>query len=114
MKVSSYFKVNCRLINTVNKNYSHITELEELCRAFNSAQKDSYWAKEVGIEYDLLYKIAWETQWNHYHNDNPSPWGVQYILEKLKMSDNIEDIIPSVQLDKYPRVDLAKYGINIK
>ena len=111
MKVSDYFKVNCRLIDTVNKNYSHIVELEELCRAFDSAQSNSYWAVNVGIEYDLFHKIACETQYNHYHKDNPSPWGVQYIPEKLKHSDNIEDIIPLVQLDKYPKVDLAKYGI---
>lgn len=114
MKVSNYFKVNCRLIDTVNKNYSHISELEELHRAFDSIGEESYWVKYGKIEYDLLSKIAWETQNNHYHRDNPSPWGIQYILEKLKHSDNIEDIIPLVQLDKFPKVNLKKYGITIE
>ena len=113
MKISDYFKANCKLIDTVNRNYSHIVELEELCRAYGAVSEDSYWVQYGKIEYDLLYKIAWETLWNHYHRDNPSPWGIQYILEKLEESDNIEDIIPLVDLDKHPTVNLKKYGITL-
>ena len=109
MKLSSYFKTACKLIDTVNRNYSHISELEELQRAFGAVGKDSYWVKNGYIEYELLAKIAWETTWNHYHRENPSPWGVDYILEKLKTSDDAKDVLPRVDLNKYPNVDITKY-----
>lgn len=108
MKATDYFKRNCKLIDTVNKNYSHICELEELHRAFDAA--GGYWVSEVGIEYDLLSKIAWETKWNHYKSpEEKSPWDVKNILKKLETTDELSDILPREQLNKYPGVKISKY-----
>lgn len=112
MKATNYFKTCCKLIDTVNKNYSHIAELEELRRLFDAASDGTYWANDVGIEYDLLTKIVWETYWNHYKRtpeEERSKWDIEYILEKLKVTDELSEIIPMVDLDKYPEVNVNKY-----
>lgn len=57
---------NClKLINTVNENYHHIDELEELYKLFNIASTSDYFNKEFKEEYSLLKKVCFYTLWSH-------------------------------------------------
>lgn len=89
----TYYFYNClKLIKTVNDNYNHIVELEELCKLFEtSANKSNFWKDEAEVEYDILERICSHTRENHY-DDVHLEWDVDTILAKLenKTRDQIE------------------------
>ena len=66
----TYHFYNClKLIKTVNDNYNHIVELDELCTLFEtSANTSNFWRDEVKIEYGILSKICYHTRENNYGN----------------------------------------------
>ena len=95
-----------KLIQTVNNNYHHIIELEELNILFDIAAAKSN-DSNVKIEYDILAKICLKTRWNHYFNKYLE-WGVEAILTKLegKTREELEamditTIIPNSEAIKY-------------
>ena len=96
-----HFYNNLKLIQTVNNNYHHIVELEELYHLFDiSATKSNYWKDSEEIEYDVLMQICFHTRLNHYSH-KCFEWDVDTILAKLegKTRDEIEamdikDILP--------------------
>lgn len=96
-----YFYNNLKLIQTVNNNYNHIVELEELHHLFDTSfSEPNFWRDEVKVEYEILTKVCRHTIQNHYSNKCPE-WDVDTILAKLegKTRDEIEamdikDILP--------------------
>lgn len=91
----TYHFYNClKLIQTVNNNYNHIVELEELLKLFEtSAIQPNYWRDSEKVEYDILMKVCLHTMQNHYSNKCPE-WDVDTILEELegKSREEIETI----------------------
>lgn len=81
----TYHFYNClKLIQTVNNNFHHIVELEELHRLFNiSSTEPNVWRDSVKIEYEILSKICFNTRWNHYSH-KCLEWDVETILAKLE------------------------------
>ena len=71
-----------KLIQTVNNNYHHIIELEELNTLFDIAAAKSN-DSNVKIEYAILSKICSRNRWNHYSNKNLE-WDRETILAKLE------------------------------
>ena len=96
-----HFYHNLKLIQTVNNNYNHISELEELQRLFKTSySQPNYWRDSAKVEYDILARVCSNTIQNHYANKCPE-WNVDTILAKLegKTRDEIEamdikDILP--------------------
>ena len=81
----TYHFYNClKLIQTVNNNFHHIVELEELHRLFDiAANKPNYWRDAAKIEYNILTKICFGTTQNHYSNKYLE-WDIETILAKLE------------------------------
>ena len=91
----TYHFYNClKLIQTVNNNYHHIVELEELHNLLETSYiQPNFWRDSAKVEYEILAKICFETKWNHY-SDKHLEWDVETILAKLegKTRDEIEAI----------------------
>ena len=89
----TYHFYNClKLIQTVNNNYHHIVELEELHNLLETSYiQPNFWRDSAKVEYEILAKICFETKWNHY-SDKHLEWDVETILAKLegKTRDEIE------------------------
>ena len=88
----TYHFYNClKLIQTVNNNYHHIVELEELHNLLETSYiQPNFWRDNAKVEYEILAKICFETKWNHY-SDKHLEWDVETILAKLegKISDEL-------------------------
>lgn len=99
----TYHFYNClKLIQTVNNNYHHIVELEELHNLFEIPYTQSKFLRDsIKIEYQVLAAICFETRQNHYSNKRLE-WDVETILAKLegKTREEIEamDIITIIPL----------------
>lgn len=75
---------NClKLIHTVNENYHHIDELEELYKLFNTAYTSEYYREEIKAEYSLLKKACFYTLWSH-KAERKKEWEVKNILKKIE------------------------------
>lgn len=75
---------NClKLIHTVNENYHHIDELEELYKLFNTASDAKYYTKETKAEYSLLKKACFYTLWSH-KAERKKEWEIKNILKKIE------------------------------
>ena len=73
-----------KLIQTVNNNFHHIVELEELHNLLEiSYTKSNFWRDSVKVEYGVLTAICFETRKNHYSNKRLE-WDVETILAKLE------------------------------
>ena len=81
----TYHFYNClKLIQTVNNNYHHIVELEELHNLLETSYiQPNFWRDSAKVEYEILAKICFETKWNHY-SDKHLEWDVETILAKLE------------------------------
>lgn len=81
----TYHFYNClKLIQTVNNNYHHIVELEELHNLLETSYiQPNFWRDSAKVEYEILTKICFETKWNHY-SDKHLEWDVETILAKLE------------------------------